>query len=387
MRAMLLAGPFLGVLAVVAFFLGSCTWIPEAAEAYREAEVERQASTGRSGVLAVDVVPVAHRSWIEKAGAMCAEVSPALIAAQIDAESSWNPNAVSPVGAQGLSQFMPGTWATFGRDENGNGVSPFDPADAIMAQARYDCQLAAEIKQMQNGTWKLRCFDERLGRLIQAPVAGEVRGDVLELMLAAYNAGPCGVRIHRGIPPYAETQRYVVKILKLLEKYSAPLPAPIADPVAVGSFVANVLRIAHAQLGLPYVWGGGSINGPDNGSRDRPNAEGETGFDCSGLVQFVFYQATKHLPQGQRLIMSPPANAQAQYGAPVARNDMRAGDVIAYRNKGTSQYSHIAIYIGNNQIIEAPQDPLRVRISPASIYDDKDWMIRRYTVNGYTEPV
>ncbi|WP_436772845.1 NlpC/P60 family protein [Yinghuangia sp. YIM S09857] len=386
MRAMLMAGPFLGVLTVVAFFLGSCTWIPEAAEAFREAEAERSVSTGRSGALAVDVVPVAHRSWVEKAGSMCAEIPPAVIAAQIEAESAWDPKAVSSAGAQGISQFMPGTWATFGRDENGNGVSPFDPADAIMAQGRYDCQLAAEIKQMQSGTWRLRCWSEAQGRLMMPPVAGEVRGEVLDLVLAAYNAGPCGVRVHRGIPPYPETQKYVAKILRLMEKYSAPLPAPVPDQVAAGDFVGNVLRIAHAQLKLPYVWGGGSINGPDKGSRATPNAAGETGFDCSGLVQYVFYQATKHLPEGKRLIMSPPANAQAQYGAPVARNDMRAGDVIAYRDRGTSVYSHIAIYIGNNQIIEAPQDPLHVRIAQASIYDNKDWMIRRYTVTDYTPP-
>lgn len=383
---MLLVGPIIAVLAVVAFFLASCTWIPEAAEAYREAEEEQRTSTGRSGALAVDVVPVAHRSWVEKAGAMCAEIPPAVIAAQIEAESNWDPKEVSDAGAQGISQFMPGTWATFGRDENGNGASPFDPADAIMAQGRYDCQLAAEIKQMQSGTWRLRCWSEALNRYMEPPVAGEVRGEVLDLTLAAYNAGPCGVRVHRGVPPYAETQKYVAKILKLLEKYSAPLPAPVDDPVAVGDFVSNVLRIARAQLGLPYVWGGGSINGPDNGSRASPNAAGEIGFDCSGLVQFVFYQATKHLPAEKRLIMSAPANAQAQYGAPVARNDMRAGDVIAYRDKGTSVYSHVAIYIGGNQIIEAPSDPLRVRISAASIYDNKEWMIRRYTVTGYTGP-
>lgn len=387
MRVMLLAGPFIGVLTVVAFFLASCSWIPEAAEAYREAEEERRSSTGRSGALAVDVVPVVHRSWVEKAGAMCAEVPPAVIAAQIEAESSWNPNAVSSAGAQGISQFMPGTWATFGRDENGNGVSPFDPADAIMAQGRYDCQLAAEIKQMQSGTWRMRCFNEAQGRLMVPPVAGEVRGEILDLVLAAYNAGPCGVRVHRGIPPYAETVRYVAKILKLMEKYAAPLPAPVDDPVAAGDFVSNVLRIANAQIGLPYVWGGGSINGPDNGSRDRPNAAGEIGFDCSGLVQFVFYQATKHLPAEKRLIMSAPANAQAQYGTPVARGDMQAGDVIAYRNRGTSVYSHVAIYIGGNRIIEAPSDPLYVRISPTSIYDNMEWMIRRYSAPGYTGPV
>ena len=51
--------------------------------------------------------------------------------AQVQAESAWNPNAVSPAGAQGLFQFMPGTWATWG-----NG-SPFNPDDAAPAYGRY----------------------------------------------------------------------------------------------------------------------------------------------------------------------------------------------------------------------------------------------------------
>jgi len=51
--------------------------------------------------------------------------------AQVQAESAWNPNAVSPAGAQGLFQFMPGTWATWG-----NG-SPFNPDDAAPAWGRY----------------------------------------------------------------------------------------------------------------------------------------------------------------------------------------------------------------------------------------------------------
>ena len=110
------------------------------------------------------------------------------IAAQIDAESGWNPRAVSPAGAQGLSQFMPGTWAAYGRDDDGNGrVSPYDAGDAIMAQARYDCEIAASLR-------------------------GVVAGDLLDLTLAGYNAGPGAVMLHGGVPPYAETRAYVAKI-------------------------------------------------------------------------------------------------------------------------------------------------------------------------------
>lgn len=54
------------------------------------------------------------------------------LAAQVEAESGWNPNVLSPVGARGLTQFMPGTWETYGQ-----GADPFDPIAGIQAQGRY----------------------------------------------------------------------------------------------------------------------------------------------------------------------------------------------------------------------------------------------------------
>ncbi|MFG1626264.1 lytic transglycosylase domain-containing protein [Kribbella sp. NPDC049227] len=81
-----------------------------------------------AAALKIGTVPAAYQELVVAAGEVCPGVSAPLIAAQIEQESGWNPNATSPVGAQGLSQFMPGTWAELGRDANGNGVnSPFDP--------------------------------------------------------------------------------------------------------------------------------------------------------------------------------------------------------------------------------------------------------------------
>ena len=108
------------------------------------------------------------------------DVSGALLAAQLMAESNFNPNAVSPAGAQGIAQFMPATAAAYGLRD------PFDPAAAIDAQAR----LMAEL----------------LGRF----------GSV-ELALAAYNAGPGAVEGCDCVPPYPETQAYVARILGLLD--------------------------------------------------------------------------------------------------------------------------------------------------------------------------
>jgi Transglycosylase SLT domain/D-alanyl-D-alanine carboxypeptidase len=106
-------------------------------------------------------------------------VSAALLAAQLMAESNFNPFAVSPAGAQGIAQFIPGTAASYGLDD------PFDPVAAIDAQAHLMSDLI-----------------RRLG----SP----------ELALAAYNAGPASVEACHCIPAIPETQAYVTRILALL---------------------------------------------------------------------------------------------------------------------------------------------------------------------------
>jgi soluble lytic murein transglycosylase len=100
-----------------------------------------------------------------------------LVSALIRVESAFNPRAVSHKGARGLMQLMPGTAAMLGVRNS------FDPRENIEGGVRH-----------------LRGLMDRFG------------GD-LPLVLAAYNAGENAVLRHRGIPPYAETQDYVKKVL------------------------------------------------------------------------------------------------------------------------------------------------------------------------------
>ncbi len=126
--------------------------------------------------------------WIEQA-AETLGLSPALIAAVVWAESAGNPRAVSPAGAQGLMQLMPQTAQMLGLSD------PFDPQQNLMAGSRY-----------------LRQLLDRFGSLHSA--------------LAAYNAGPGRVQRYGGIPPFAETQRYVQRVLELYRELDAAREAP-----------------------------------------------------------------------------------------------------------------------------------------------------------------
>lgn len=111
------------------------------------------------------------------------DLSPSLIEALVWQESRWRPTAVSPVGARGLAQLMPGT----ARDL---GVDPNDPFQNLEGGARY--------------------LREQLDRF---------DGD-LEKALAAYNAGPGRVIRAGGIPRIRETQQYVAAIMGRLSNHS-----------------------------------------------------------------------------------------------------------------------------------------------------------------------
>ncbi|MER8069074.1 NlpC/P60 family protein [Streptomyces sp. NPDC094034] len=299
--------------------------------------------------LTTDRVPPEYVRWIERAGDLCPEVGASLVAAQIEAESGWDPTAVSPADAQGLSQFIPSTWATWGVDAAGkdgspepDGVAdPFTPGDAIMTQARYDCWLADTVKEMNIG------------------------GDPTRLMLAAYNAGPGAVEGYGGVPPFPETQGYVTRIIASMPKYSGGEPAETG-----GAFGDRVVANARKWLGTPYSWGGGGPEGPGRGFAQGANT---VGFDCSSLVQNAVYHAA-----GGALLLPRVSQLQVTAGKAVPRDDLRPGDVIGFQLNGS--YDHIGIYIGQGQFIHSPKTGDVVKISNLDepYYASKPQTARRF---------
>ncbi|WP_425824753.1 transglycosylase SLT domain-containing protein [Streptomyces fractus] len=144
-------------------------------------------------------VPSVYRQTVIDASSTCTSLSAPLLAAQIDAESSWDPKADSGK-AEGIAQFTPETWADWSGDYDGDGkTSIWDPVDAINSQAAYMCSLLRQT--------------------------ASVPGDAADNALAAYNAGPTTVLDANGIPDIAETEKYVTKIDALIPQYARTLPA------------------------------------------------------------------------------------------------------------------------------------------------------------------
>jgi soluble lytic murein transglycosylase-like protein len=117
-------------------------------------------------------------------------VDPALVKAIIMAESGYNPQAVSKVGARGLMQLMPGTADSLGVQDI------FDPEENVSGGVKY-------LKQLLN------------------EFGGEIK-----LALAAYNAGSRKVKTYKGVPPIGATHVYINKVIQYYQHYRKRLTGP-----------------------------------------------------------------------------------------------------------------------------------------------------------------
>ena len=125
--------------------------------------------------------------------------------------------------------------------------------------------------------------------------------------------------------------------------------AAVSDAVSDASQIEAVIARAQSMIGTPYVWGGGDANGPTTG------VDGGTvaGFDCSGLVLYAFAAAGVALPHY--------TGYQYQRGTHVPASEAQRGDLLFW---GPGGNQHVAIYLGDGTMIEAPRSGQNVRISP-----------------------
>jgi hypothetical protein len=194
-------------------------------------------------------------------------LEPALMHAVISAESSYNPWAVSPKGAMGLMQLMPGTAERFGVS------NPYDPVANMHGGARYL-------------RWLLDRFNDP------------------RLAVAAYNAGEGAVQKYGNqIPPYQETQTYVVRVLDFYQRYRT------------GAYSTGVLAMNTSYTNntgrAPSSGGGVTIITPRTGSRSSTRV---TNSSRSGSTPAPRTYLT---PTGDRVIVGNSSGNRSAVRPPV----------------------------------------------------------------------
>ena len=136
----------------------------------------------------------------------------------------------------------------------------------------------------------------------------------------------------------------------------APAPAAATNPggkiprVYGRQAIEYVIKRAGSQMGVPYSWGGGSLDGPSKGVGDGANING---FDCSGLMRYAF--------AGVGVLIPRFSGDQYNAGRHIPQDQARRGDLIFYGPNGSQ---HVTMYLGNGQMLEASSLAGKVTVSP-----------------------
>ena len=160
------------------------------------------------------------------------------------------------------------------------------------------------------------------------------------------NGAANGANLTAAIFAYNHSDTYVSQVLDLAQSYGQTQ----AQTVAAGTAPGIAVDWALAQVGTPYVWGGESPG---------------VGFDCSGLVQAAYKVAGITLPRV----------AQDQYDATIklAPNDPLAPGDLVFFNGGAADVTHVGIYVGSGQMVDAPRTGADVRVESVPTTPGAPW--------------
>jgi len=129
-----------------------------------------------------------------------------------------------------------------------------------------------------------------------------------------------------------------------------------ATPLVPPSAASDMVMTALTLMGTPYKWGGTSP---------------EEGFDCSGLVQYIYRNISS-------LVLPRTAAQMAELaGRSVQTNELEVGDLIFFRLSNSRRINHVAVYIGEDRFVHAPRTGTVIRIDRL---DNRYWM--RYFVSA-----
>ncbi|MEV5352870.1 NlpC/P60 family protein [Streptomyces sp. NPDC052693] len=313
------AGVAVSLLSVAAAALGA---VPAAAAPYDDtrAEVDRlyeQAEKATEAYNAAD----------ERADALREEVGTARdrIARQQQRINSMRESLGSLAGAQYRSGGIDPAVALLFSDD------PDDYLDKASRLDRVTAHQAGELKDLQNAMRELAQDREetadKLRELERSREAVAAHKKSVERKLASAR------RLLDSLPD-SERDAYD----RASRSGRGDLPHPGGGPAASGRGAAAVAA-ARSALGKPYVWG----------------ANGPTGFDCSGLMQWSYAQAGVSLPR--------TSQAQRFAGRQVPLSEARPGDLVVYR----ADASHVGMYMGDGQVIHAPYPGAPVRYDPVGM--------------------
>jgi hypothetical protein len=187
---------------------------------------------------------------------------------------------------------------------------------------------------------------------------GVPAGNAIVVSAPPDSVASLAARIKAVLPAGAAVEALVTEVTRP----GGPPPVGTIPGAAVGSGAVTAvqltaaLRAAESRRGLPYVWG----------------AAGPASFDCSGLVQWSFAQAGISMPR--------VAADQARAGPAVPASQLQPGDLLFYHTDPTDPgyISHVAIYLGNGWMIQAPEPGMDVQVVPASFDSQFAGAIRVY---------
>ncbi len=138
-----------------------------------------------------------------------------------------------------------------------------------------------------------------------------------------------------------------------------PAPAPAGSNASAGR---KIIAAAKEWLGTQYAWGGGTARGPSLGIRDGGVADqfgdyNRVGFDCSGLTLYAYARVGVGLPHY--------SGYQFFRGPRISRSNLQPGDLLfwAYDTSDPATIHHVAIWVGDGTIVEAPQSGSYVKVS------------------------
>jgi cell wall-associated NlpC family hydrolase len=187
---------------------------------------------------------------------------------------------------------------------------------------------------------------------------GVPAGNAIVVTAPPASVAALAASIKQVLPPGAAVEPLVTEVTRPGGPFAVgTVPGTaVSGDAMTGPQLTAALRAAESRRGLPYTWG----------------ATGPAAFDCSGLVQWAFAQAGVSMPR--------VAADQARAGPAVPVSQLLPGDLLFYHTDPTDPgyISHVAIYLGNGWMIQAPQPGMDVQVVPASFGSQFAGAIRVY---------